>query len=389
MPEVEIRQAPPGTIVPSGTQVSPGGQQGTGGFGGTTETVGAFTVPNYGWTVVVTVADPSWLTVGQMVYVEGAGGSGQAGCFQVQAISTNQVTLLNVFAGPEELVSTDAGNLAELGSDNLVYVPEDLASTSGPGLMNTISGNATDYIGGDNASHPLISTDAGNIVKLGSDSHLFAPAVGRYYGADTTNTLAYAITVASDFTLVAGVVVSFTISIGNNAANPTLNVNGTGAKPVVNKANVALTTALELPVGTHLAVYDGTSWRVLSPLFRRVTLVNPGTHSIECAGFTSVCYFASVGTSGAAGSLVVTFQHVAYGSHFMVRILNAYASAASTYQIKATDVAGNAINCWWIWANTLAGAGATQLDAAATSISAGVQVLLVGGGDGQGYLLFL
>jgi hypothetical protein len=55
----------------------------------------SFSVPNVGSTAQVTVADAAWLTVGELVYLAGAGGSGQAGALQVTAIAGNTVTLLN------------------------------------------------------------------------------------------------------------------------------------------------------------------------------------------------------------------------------------------------------------------------------------------------------
>jgi microcystin-dependent protein len=59
-------------------------------------TSGPFTVPPVGSTAVVSLNDASWVVVGQMVYVDQAGGGvGQAGALQVTAKSGNQITLLN------------------------------------------------------------------------------------------------------------------------------------------------------------------------------------------------------------------------------------------------------------------------------------------------------
>jgi hypothetical protein len=60
-----------------------------------TTTTASFTVPNHGSTVTVTVADPSWVAVGEMLYIAGAAGSGQAGILQVTTIASNTLTLLN------------------------------------------------------------------------------------------------------------------------------------------------------------------------------------------------------------------------------------------------------------------------------------------------------
>jgi len=133
----------------------------------TTATAG-FTIPALGSTVTVTVADTSWMTIGEYVYVAGAQGGGQAGALQITGIAGNQVTLLNTSAPPGLLISTDSGNYAKLGTDNLVYVPNAPASTSVAGLLKQLSGASTDYVGGDNACHGLVSALLGYLVPTGA-----------------------------------------------------------------------------------------------------------------------------------------------------------------------------------------------------------------------------
>jgi microcystin-dependent protein len=107
----------------------PGGGAGANAFNITS---GPFTVPPVGGTVVVSLDDASWVVVGQMVYVDSAGGgAGQAGVMQVTAKTGNQLTLLTP--------SPTSG------------IP--LASVNTVGLLNVLSGLATDYVGGDNACH--------------------------------------------------------------------------------------------------------------------------------------------------------------------------------------------------------------------------------------------
>jgi microcystin-dependent protein len=82
-----------------------------------------------------------------MVYVDQAGGgAGQAGALQVTAKTGNQLTLLNPSPPPA--------------------IP--LASTSQAGLLNTLSGNVTDYVGGDNACHNLVNALVGLLVPTGT-----------------------------------------------------------------------------------------------------------------------------------------------------------------------------------------------------------------------------
>jgi len=81
-----------------------------------------------------------------------------------------------------------------------------------------------------------------------------------YYGTDTTNNQAYAVSVAGSFALNAGVLLFMTASL-TNLAGPTLNVNGLGAKNIVTLANVALGANAIVANQTFGLVWDNTSWR--------------------------------------------------------------------------------------------------------------------------------
>jgi hypothetical protein len=86
---------PPGSTGPAGP-AGPTGSTGAQGINALTAVSSAFAVPPVGSTVVVTVVEASWVVVGQMVYVDQAGGGvGLAGALQVTAKTGNQLTLLN------------------------------------------------------------------------------------------------------------------------------------------------------------------------------------------------------------------------------------------------------------------------------------------------------
>jgi len=86
-------------------------------------------VPPVGQTVVVNVSDATFVAVGEMLYVDRAGGGiGLPGVFQVQAKSGNQLTLLNPVVPPG--------------------VP--LADTTQPGMLTQVTGNTIDFIDGTN-----------------------------------------------------------------------------------------------------------------------------------------------------------------------------------------------------------------------------------------------
>jgi len=58
-----------------------------------TNTSAGFTVPSIGSTVVVNVNDTSWATVGEIVWVAGAAGSGIAATMKITALTGTTLTL--------------------------------------------------------------------------------------------------------------------------------------------------------------------------------------------------------------------------------------------------------------------------------------------------------
>jgi microcystin-dependent protein len=127
----------------------PTGAQGPPGTNACTTNTASFTIPPVGQTVQVTVQDASWIVIGQMLVVSTAGGSANvSGTLQVTAKTGNLVTLLNPVAGA---------------------LP--IADTTKPGIVNTLSGSAGDYIGGDNACHSAVmAIPTGTILEYGGSS---------------------------------------------------------------------------------------------------------------------------------------------------------------------------------------------------------------------------
>lgn len=88
----------------------------------------------------------------------------------------------------------------------------------------------------------------------------------NHYGTCATEAATAAKVVALDnFALVTGarVVVKFTVT--NTAANPTLNVNNTGAKPIVYRGS-AITASYLAANRVYEFVYDGTNWNLMGDL---------------------------------------------------------------------------------------------------------------------------
>jgi microcystin-dependent protein len=127
----------------------PSGAQGPPGVNACTTNTASFTIPPVGQTVQVTMTDASWIVIGQMLVVSTAGGSANAsGTLQVTAKTGNLVTLLNPVAGAMPI-----------------------ADTTKPGMVNTLSGSAGDYIGGDNACHSAVmAIPTGTILEYGGST---------------------------------------------------------------------------------------------------------------------------------------------------------------------------------------------------------------------------
>ncbi len=71
---------------------------------------------------------------------------------------------------------------------------------------------------------------------------------------------------ANDFILRTGTMISVKFTYANTAANPTLNVNGTGAKSIYYH-NLAVPTGMFMAGGVYLFVYDGARWELMGNHF--------------------------------------------------------------------------------------------------------------------------
>jgi hypothetical protein len=234
-----------------------------------------------------------------------------------------------------------------------------------------------------------VSANAGNLAQLGTDNLILVPqntvqGLNHYYGPDTGNGAAFIVSVNSDFRLVPGVVVWVTPSNGNSGANPTLNVNGTGAIPIVNRANMPLLFANSIEINRMFGVvYDGTSWRLITPTPLSAGYTNVVNPSPECAGFDSVIVYCGVSATTGQG---LTLNHLAHGVPVTI-IFNNSTAAVSAYYIRATTPAGSAYNVYWIWANSIS-TGATLVDITASTNQSASSWLMFQG-QAQGNTLFL
>ena len=124
-------------------------------------------------------------------------------------------------------------------------------------------------------------------------------------GAATAAKVATVVPTDSGWTLYDGATITVKFTSKNTAAAPTLNVNGTGAKPIKDYAgNDLVQAAREWPEGAAMALtYDGSSWRVQdSNLMERVhiaeTKINQTATSITSLATLEDTYTKPDGTVG-------------------------------------------------------------------------------------------
>ena len=212
-----------------------------------------------------------------------------------------------------------------------------------------------------------VSVNAGNLAQLGTDNLVLVPqntvqGLSKYYGSDTGTSTALVVSVNSDFQLVRGVVV-WVVPANICGASPTLNVNGTGATPIVNRASIAI-SASEIVQGKMIGVvYDGSSWRTITPVARRYNATNPGSVNLECAGYDSVSTYIIFTVSGGTG---LTLLHVGEGVPITVVFANSY-SSPNPFWVKATLPNGAATSSnLWIGQNALTGAASVDIGTGAS-----------------------
>lgn len=114
--------------------------------------------------------------------------------------------------------------------------------------------NGVDYNLVDTDTLTALNNHIGNAIKY------------NYYGVCSTaaGTVAKTVTVDSSFKLVTGVSVTVKFSDKNSASNPTLNVNGTGAKPLYRYGTTVVSTSTTssgwIAGSVQTFTYDGAGW---------------------------------------------------------------------------------------------------------------------------------
>lgn len=162
------------------------------------------------------------------------------------------------------------GNNFSLETGSRVLVKFTVANTASSPTLNVSStgAKAIYYRGSAISANYLAANRTYEFVYNGTQWDLVGDidSINVAYGVCSTAaaTAAKTVTVADTFQLVEGAMVAVKFTYANSASSPTLNVNGTGAKPMCRYGTTALSTSTTTTgwyAGSiQIFIYDGTSW---------------------------------------------------------------------------------------------------------------------------------
>jgi hypothetical protein len=190
----------------------------------------------------------------------------------------------------------------------------------------------------------LISADANNQVRLGSDNLLFDKPAYYYVKTGQTfpdpNSLVWTCGAAGDsFKLAMGAVVFLDPGAQTLPVQPArvsyMNVSGTGNRPVVNifgkpiggavsSAQAKTSYSFVYPTNVMGLFFDGTNWRVFTPMELCLSTFTQQTiaFDIDCSGFAKVRLLVGAATVG------FNFRNVMNETSLEINILTASTALA-------------------------------------------------------------
>ena len=175
-------------------------------------------------------------------------------------------------------------------------------------------------------------------------------AIIHYATCSTAAGTAAKVVSLAGFTLVTGAKVTVRFTVTNTAANPTLNVGGTGAKAIQYR-NAAITAGALAANRTYEFVYDGSSWELVGDLDSNTTY---GAASTSKAGIVQLS--SAVNSTSETQAATPKAAKTAYDKGV------AAASAAAAAQTKANSAYTEATK-----AASTSAAGRVQLSDAVNS----------------------
>lgn len=140
------------------------------------------------------------------------------------------------------------------------------------------------------------------------------------YGiCSTAATTAAKVSTISGFSLYTGVAVSIKFTVTNSAASPTLNISGTGAKPIYYRG-AAISAGYLAANRTYSFVYNGTQWEFMGDL---------NTDTIDRTRYNAYVKCSTISIT--AGNIIVgkdgVYQHLKSGKAFDINLPILYAGS--------------------------------------------------------------
>ena len=175
--------------------------------------------------------------------------------------------------------------------------------SNAPKANGTASAGSVGTVSRSDHVHPLqttVSGNAGSATKLATartiDGVSFNGTANiTHYGTCSTAAATAAKTVScSGFTLATGASIKVRFTVTNTAANPTLNVNSTGAKAIMYR-NTAIGASNLAANRTYEFVYDGTNYQLIGDINTNTTYSTGTTSSL---GLTKLYTGTGTNTDG-------------------------------------------------------------------------------------------
>lgn len=142
-------------------------------------------------------------------------------------------------------------------------------------------------------------------------------AVIHYTTCSTAAATAAKTATLSGFQLVTGAWVAVKFTVTNTAANPTLNINSTGAKAVQYR-NAAVSAGVLAANRIYLMVYDGSYWQIVGDLDTNTIYTHPttaGNKHIPSGGSSNqILAYSSDGTAKWSSSCYASAVEVVTGN---------------------------------------------------------------------------
>ena len=258
---------------------------------------------------------------------------------------TNMFTFNGGTAKTVNITPSSIGAAAASHGTHVTY------GTDAPRANGTASAGSASSVSRSDHVHPLqttISGNAGSATKLATprtvDGVSFNGTANiTHYGTCSTAAATAAKTVSlTGFTLATGAIVTVKFTVTNTAANPTLNVNGTGAKAIQYRG-ATISAGYLAANRVYTFIYDGTNYQLIGDI-NTDTNTTYSTGTATTAGITKLYTGTGSATDGTMTQKAITDA------------LGGKASSSHTHNYAGSSSVGGAANS----ANKINGIGLTN-----------------------------